>query len=329
MKRLTALAIALIVTSAALAAAVVVTPYAYIELSAALARRGVTLAPKPADPGAFDAQPGPPAGTVMGGRWRVETIGRGVYALGEPADAPDNYEYLILGARRALLIDAGMTRQDMRPVLAGLTTLPVTVIPTHLHYDHTTGLANFGRAALVDLPATRALVRDGRARLGRYDASISPRGDPPAQFAVSEWVKPDSDIDLGGRAVQVLWTPGHTPTSVSLYLPDQAMLFTGDFLYPTTLYEFAPGASLAAYVRSADRLLRFLPPGTRLYGAHCCRNDAPPRAPWLSLQDLRDARDAVEQVRRFHATGGRGFVIRRYPVNARMTLLSLYPFGNW
>jgi hypothetical protein len=34
-------------------------------------------------------------------------------------------------------------------------------------------------------------------------------------------------------------------------------------------------------------------------------------------------------VRGFRAKGGRGVIIRRFPVNDRMTLLTLYPFANW
>jgi glyoxylase-like metal-dependent hydrolase (beta-lactamase superfamily II) len=150
--------------------------------------------------------------------------------------------------------------------------------------------------------------------------------DPPS-FRVTEWVRPGSEIDLGGRSVQVLSTPGHTATSVSVYARSDRLLFTGDLIYPTTLYAFMPDSSLSAYQATADRLLANIAPDTRIYGAHCCRNDAPPQAPWMSMQDLRDLRAAVSDIRSGKAHG-RGFLIRRFPVNARMTMLTLYPFGN-
>jgi len=105
------------------------------------------------------------------------------------------------------------------------------------------------------------------------------------------------------------------------------MLFTGDLIYTTTLYAFLPGSSLSAYLATADRLLATLPGDTVIYGAHCCRNDAPPGAPWLDMDDLRDVRRAVENIRTGTATG-RGFIIRRFPVNPRMTIVTLYPFAN-
>jgi hypothetical protein len=90
---------------------------------------------------------------------------------------------------------------------------------------------------------------------------------------------------------------------------------------------FAPGSSLSTYVTTIDRLLAMLPRDTRLYGAHCCRNDAPPQAPWLSASDLEDTRAAIKRIQSGDLEG-RGFIVRRFPVNDRMTMLTLYPIAN-
>jgi hydroxyacylglutathione hydrolase len=275
----------------------------------------------------FAARPGPAAGTVAEGYWRVQPIAPDTWAIGEPQDDPDNYEYLLVGRTRALLIDAGATRRDIRPVLAGLTALPVTVIPTHLHFDHTNGLRHFASVALIDLPATRARVKEGVFNLGRYQYMGPHEDGGPPPFRVTEWVKPDGYIDLGGRRVQVLSTPGHTATSVSIHDPAAKLLFTGDLIYTTTLYAFMPDSSLSAYAATADRLLASAPADTVIYGAHCCRNDAPAQAPWLRMDDLRDLRQAVSDIQAGKAKG-HGLLLRRFPVNARMTLLTFYPFGN-
>ncbi|THD57953.1 MBL fold metallo-hydrolase [Phenylobacterium sp.] len=275
----------------------------------------------------YDARPGPAAGTVAEGYWRVQQIAPATWAIGEPQNDPDNYEYLLVGKTRALLIDAGSTTRDMRPVLAGLTSLPVTVIPTHLHFDHTNGLRHFADVALIDLPQTRASFHEGRFHLSRYQfMHLGQAGGPPV-FPVTKWVKPDGVIDLGGRQVQVLSTPGHTATSVSIHDPAAKLLFTGDLIYTTTLYAFMPDSSLSAYVSTADRLLATIPADTTIYGAHCCRNDAPAQAPWMKMNDLRDVRQAAADIQSGKGRG-RGLIIRRFPVNSRMTLLTLYPFGN-
>jgi hydroxyacylglutathione hydrolase len=300
-------------------------PYVYTEMVPRLERHGWAIAP--ASMIKTGTLPGAMAGTVVGDRWRVQRISAGTYALGEPADDPDNYEYLLVGQTRALLIDAGSTGEDIHPVLETLTKLPVTVIPTHLHFDHTNGLRNFSSIALVDLPETRGRVRDGLVHLSRYEyvGWVSPQGAPV--FGIAEWVKPDGWIDLGGRMVEVLGTPGHTATSVSVWDPGAKLLFTGDLMYPTSLYAFMPDSSLSAYEATTNRLLGMLPADTTIYGAHCCRNDAPAEAPWLGLGDLRDLRDAVVKIRAGDGVG-RGVMVRRFLVNSRMTMITLYPFGN-
>jgi hydroxyacylglutathione hydrolase len=297
-------------------------PLLYGEAEIDLAPMKISLLPKPLP--AFAARPGPALGAVVDGYWRVQHIGPDTWAIGEPQDDPDNYEYLLIGTRRALLVDSGSSRLSLAPVLAKLTQAPVTVIPTHLHFDHTSGLGAFTSIAMIDLPQTRADVRHGQFTIGRYQ--FLGTGRPPS-FRVTEWIAPDGWLDLGGRRVQVLWTPGHTATSLSVYDQARGRLFTGDFLYPTSLYAFQPDSSLSAYQASAERLLARLPADTIIYGAHCCRNDAQPQAPWLSMQDLRDLRTALQAVRT-GASPGRGLLLRRFPVNSRMTLLALYPFGN-
>lgn len=295
-------------------------PDRFVDLTLLSPGTAVALIP-PAGPG-FDARAGRAAGVVIG-EWLVERIAPDTYALGEPAAAPDNYEYLLIGRQRALLIDAGMTARPIAAVLVRLTTKPVTVIPTHLHYDHVNGINNFRSIALIDLAETRRLARGDVVTPGRYRYE----GASTFGFHVTEWVKPGNMIDLGGRQVTVLSTPGHTMTSAAMLDSATRALFTGDFIYPTSQYLFMSDSSLSTYRATADHLLATLPAATRLYGAHCCRNDAPPHAPWLDMSDLRDVRDTVVAVER-GAADGRGWPLSRYPVNARMTLLTFYPLAN-
>ncbi len=49
-------------------------------------------------------------------------------------------------------------------------------------------------------------------------------------WEVSEWVAPNSTIDLGNRRLILIYTPGHTDNSVSLLEVERELMFTGDFL---------------------------------------------------------------------------------------------------
>ncbi len=91
----------------------------------------------------------------------IEEIAPGVIAIGEPRFHQINWNYLISGQRRAVLFDTGPGVRDISKAVRALTTLPVTALPSHLHFDHTGGLAAFDNIAMADLPVLRACERDG------------------------------------------------------------------------------------------------------------------------------------------------------------------------
>jgi glyoxylase-like metal-dependent hydrolase (beta-lactamase superfamily II) len=223
---------------------------------------------------------------------------------------------LIVGETGAVLFDSGSGTRDISAVVAHLTKLPVTVIVSHLHFDHLGGIGPFGQVAMIDLPETRRDVSGGVFHPSRYEymGFVDQVTAPSVQ--ISEWLKPEAMMDLG-----------HTPTSVALFDAINKRLFIGDFIYPTTLYAFLPGASLSAYQATARRVLDTLPADTVLWTAHCCRRNEGVSAPWLSMGDLRDLDVALTAVRAGKAKS-RGFYPRVFPVNGEMTLATGFSWNN-
>lgn len=267
--------------------------------------------------------PLPPPSTVAG-RWFddyfvVETLGPSTYAIGEPRYYQGNYSYLLVGERRALLFDGGSGLRDIVPVVRSLTTLPVTVLPSHLHFDHVGSLGRLDRTALVDDPGLKTRLRHGKLRLTRYEfLGAMDRLEEPA-FAVDDWVADGEVLDLGGRRLEVWRTPGHTPTSITLWDPQQSMGFVGDLIYPGELYAFLPGASLGDYAATVQRLLRQLPLDARLYAAHMEERPTQAAAPLLHRQDLEALSRTLDGWRqgRLRSTGVYPQV---YPVAGPMSL---------
>src|SRR5471032_2870729 len=137
------------------------------------------------------------------GRWfddyfLVETLDASTYAIGEPRYYQGNYSYLLVGSRRALLFDAGTGRRDIVPLVRSLPSLPVTVMPSHLHFDHVGALGHFESTALLDLASLRERVHNGHLTLRRYEFLGFADSQPEPDFAVNEWWVPGSIIDLGG-----------------------------------------------------------------------------------------------------------------------------------
>jgi hydroxyacylglutathione hydrolase len=188
-------------------------------------------------------------------------------------------------------------------------------------------LGRLDRTAMLDDPSLRARARDSRLRLNRYEfLGFADRLANPV-FLVDEWWTPDSVIDLGGRRLRVLATPGHTPTSVSLYDDSRHQLFVGDFIYPGNLYAFLPGASRSAYRDTTKSLLSIIDPATRIFTAHMANPPAPVRAPVLEVADLQSLQRALTLIDQGRLTST-GFYPRSFPVRGELKFVTGWDWNN-
>ena len=251
----------------------------------------------------------------------VEEVAPGVIAIGEPRFHQINWNYLILGSRRALLFDAGTGVRDIAAAVRKLTTLPVTALPSHMHYDHTGGLSGFRNVAVADLPVLRACDQGGWL-MPREDLYVGWwEGMSWTPVNIARWLP----IDLGGRKLRLLHTPGHSPDSVSLHDREAGLVFAADFVYPGKLYAQIRNSDLKSYLDSAEALLPQIAEGTTLLCAHG-KPDAQRlhRAPRLARQDVADL---AVSLRKLKDSGERP---PAWPVNERMSLLlSEAAFLSW
>jgi len=293
-------------------------PYIYAEYEFNLLGQAPKALPMPTVP--------------VAGRWFddyfvVETVDPTTFAIGEPRYYQGNYSYLILGAQRAVLFDAGTGFRDILPVVRSLTNLPVTVIASHLHFDHVGALGRLDKTALLDEPSVRARARNSRLTLRRYEFLGFADRLPSPTFRVDEWWAPDSTIDLGSRRLRVLATPGHTSTSVSLYDESRRQLFAGDFIYPGELYAFLPDASRSAYLETTKRLLSIIDPDTRIFAAHMEGEPTPLKAPALQVADLRALESALTSIEQGDLSSS-GFYPRIFPVRGAVRFATGWAWNN-
>ena len=198
--------------------------------------------------------------------FEVYRLPEGTYAIYEPYQFQEAISYLVLGDERAALVDSGNGIGDIASVVSELTDLPITVLLTHEHPDHFGGAHAFDDVAMFDEPRARERVRAGvpneRARRSVTGDPVwkpLPAGVDPESFVVNG-VEPstllaDGDvIDLGGRRLELVHTPGHSPGSVCYLDRENRVLFTGDHFYPGPLYAMGSGVDIDAYVTSNDRL---------------------------------------------------------------------------
>ncbi len=251
-------------------------------------------------PQLLDATPTPggqPVGVEK--HFFVVQLDESTYAIAEPFSWARNVNYLVIGDQRALLFDAGVGHYDIRPVVESLTKLPVIFMPSHFHFDHT-GQGEWANIAIVDLPHLRERADGNRLQptwgehLGTGEAIELP------VWEVSEWVKPNSVIELGNRSLVLIYTPGHTDNSVSLLDPERELMFTGDFLSDGgALGSLLPGANLGDFLQSANKVLRRTADMQEIVyrGAHASPTNTIPENSRADLQTLHDQLIAIREGR--------------------------------
>jgi len=261
-----------------------------------------------------------------GERWlddwyTVTEIDPQTFAVGEPRYWQKNYNYLLLGDSRAILFDTGPGVRDIEPIVESLTDLPITVVPSHGHYDHIGNNYRFDRVAAIDVPAIRSQVEDGLYRPSVLSAVTLRRIRP---YRIVEWWKPEGVIDIGGRWLQVLHVPGHAEGSIALLDAQRKQLFTGDFIYPGWLVGFAPSSDFDAYLASVRYLIESTSGSETLFGAHAVEDHPSPVLPYAGLLDLESG---LKRILAGTLEGQGRFPVRVYPINADMEMLGWHFTG--
>jgi glyoxylase-like metal-dependent hydrolase (beta-lactamase superfamily II) len=210
--------------------------------------------------------------------FEVYKIRPGVFAIYEPHQLEEVISYLITGADKALLFDTGMGISNIQAVVAGLTRLPVSIVNSHTHNDHVGDNWRFSDVYGMDTDFTRANARgsreDAQAELapdeicGALPAGFDAKAYATRAFHITHWLHDGDKIDLGGRTLKVIGTPGHTPDAIALLDEKNGLLFTGDTFYLGPIYLYRPETDLDAYVASVQKLAAMAPHLQMLLPSH-------------------------------------------------------------
>lgn len=193
----------------------------------------------------------------------IDRIDESTYIISEYRHWEETHCYLLNGGQRSLLIDTGLGIENIYDEVIKLTEKPVAAVATHIHWDHIGGHKYF-----PDFYAHEAeldwLNGGFPLSLDTIKEMVLDRCDPPDDFSIDHYeffqgtptrLLSDGDvIDLGGRCVQALHTPGHSPGHLCFWEPAMGYLFTGDLVYKDVLFAYYPSTDPEVYLASLEKV---------------------------------------------------------------------------
>lgn len=157
--------------------------------------------------------------------------------------------FIIAGREKALLLDTGNGAGDLKALCESLTDLPITLINTHADRDHLGCNRQFDAAFMHEDDWPRA------------------RRSLPEDYPLLP-VKEGDVFDLGGRSLEVLHIPGHTPGSIALIDRENRILFSGDSVQNGDIFMFGEGRNMEQFQSSMQGLLNMRDCFDTVYPCH-------------------------------------------------------------
>lgn len=182
----------------------------------------------------------------------------------------ENTYLLINEKKECIIIDPGCYFQEERQELTNFIRdngLQVTrLLNTHCHLDHIVGnkLVADTYGVRPELHEKEQVVLDRSPQAGAmYNVPFEPSPMP------SRYLEEGEKILFGDNELEVIFTPGHSPGSVSFYCAAQQLLIAGDVLFYQSIGRTdLPGGNHLTLLNSIREKLFVLPDDTRVYPGH-------------------------------------------------------------
>ncbi len=147
----------------------------------------------------------------------------------------------------------------------GLT--PVRLINTHCHIDHV-----LGNKFVADTYGLPLEIHRGELPVLQMVPMVAQMYGLPAPApspAPGRFLEPGEELTFGDTSMTILFTPGHSPASISFYCAESAFLIAGDVLFAGSIGRTdLPGGDHATLLRSIETQFLPLPGRTVVYPGH-------------------------------------------------------------
>jgi glyoxylase-like metal-dependent hydrolase (beta-lactamase superfamily II) len=233
--------------------------------------------------------------------FEVYEIAANLFAFYEPRHYEMTIANLVIGQQKAALVDTGCGIGNLRKAVEEVTDKQVMVINTHTHSDHLGSNRQFDEIAMFDHPLSHRVSEEGVShQILQTDILAEslvikpwPQGFDPSDFAippfkVSHWLTDGDRLNIGGRDLEVIYTPGEAADHICLLNRTDRILFCGDILLHGPVWTHLEGGSLKDLITSYRRLMGYFDEFDHLMPGH--------NQPWVDKELLPETLAGAEKV---------------------------------
>lgn len=173
-------------------------------------------------------------------------------------------------SNECIIIDPGCSFKNEESMLTTYVSqnrlTPVMLINTHCHIDHILG--NHFVSQKYDLPLTahegEQIVLDmGQRTADIYSINYTPSPD------ITQYLSEGDEVKFGSTKLEVYFTPGHSPASISLVCKAEKIAIVGDVLFAGSIGRTdLPGGNYDTLIDVIKTKLFALDPDTIVYSGH-------------------------------------------------------------
>jgi hydroxyacylglutathione hydrolase len=158
--------------------------------------------------------------------------------------------YIIEGNNKAMLIDTGTRCADLGEVVKKITNKPLYVVLTHMHGDHAGNIRYFDE---IYFHKDDMVLMENSNYKGKMN-----------------YVKDGDIFDLGGKKIEVVHMPGHTPGSIVLLDREAGICYSGDAFGSGQVWlQVVPVMPVRVYAASLKRMRKIMDSGiSKIYCGH-------------------------------------------------------------
>lgn len=172
--------------------------------------------------------------------------------------------------KRCIIIDPGMYNAQEEMMLENFIATsglkPEYLINTHCHIDHILGNTYCAQKYNLVLRAhtlERSVMEMGRTSASLYNLRYN------ESVPISIFMDEKDNIKLGNDTLKILFTPGHSPGSLSFYDEKGGFVIAGDALFRESIGRTdLPGGDYSTLIQAIREKLFALPDATTVYSGH-------------------------------------------------------------